>query len=138
MALADCGVGAVAADVARVSLVQEPGAEAAQGGHDAAAEHGAEDEAALEWTLMGVSTLVFIGLSTRKPRTHRVFHYITAAICLTAFIAYFSLAANLGFTPIAVQYLRGNRRVRGVWRQVFYARYIDWSASSNLRTCVMC
>jgi len=37
------------------------------------------------------STIAFIGLSTTKPRQHRVFHYITAAITMVASIAYFSM-----------------------------------------------
>jgi bacteriorhodopsin len=77
--------------------------------------------------IMIVSTFAFVGLGMMKPRSHRVFHYITASITMVAAIAYFSMASNLGFTPIAVQYQRfDNPRVSGVYREIFYVRYIDW------------
>lgn len=79
--------------------------------------------------MMTLSTFVFIGLSLRKPRTHRVFHYITAGITMVAAIAYFSMASNLGQVPIVVEFFRSprNRQVGGRrTREVFYVRYIDW------------
>ena len=75
---------------------------------------------------MTVATFAFIGLSFTKPRTHRTFHYITALITMVAAIAYFSMGSNLGFTPIAVEFARSNRRVSGTYREIFYVRYIDW------------
>ena len=75
---------------------------------------------------MTVSTFAFIGLSYTKPRTHRVFHYITALITMVAAIAYFTMGSNLGFTPIAVEFMRSNPRVHGTYREIFYVRYIDW------------
>lgn len=76
--------------------------------------------------VMFVSTLAIVGLSFTKPRPHRVFHYITAAITLVASIAYFSMGSDLGQTPIAVQFHRSNSKVSGVNREIFYVRYIDW------------
>lgn len=78
---------------------------------------------------MAASTLVFLLLSATRPRTHRIFHYITASITLIAAIAYFSMASNLGQTPIVVEFVRHNRKVgapRGGTREIFYVRYIDW------------
>ena len=75
---------------------------------------------------MTVSTFVFFGLAYMKPRTHRVFHYLTGSITLVAAIAYFTMGANLGFTPIQVEFMRSNPRVHGVNRSIFYVRYIDW------------
>jgi bacteriorhodopsin len=86
------------------------------------------------WTvcaIMTVSTFAFAGLAYTKPRTQRIFHYITAGITMVAAIAYFSMASNLGFTPIAVEYQRSNPRVHGVYREIFYVRYIDWYASCH-------
>ncbi|KAF2435639.1 family A G protein-coupled receptor-like protein [Tothia fuscella] len=82
--------------------------------------------------LMIVATMVFIGLGFRKPRTHRIFHYITASITMVAAIAYFSMASNLGFTPIQVQYRRSDPKVSGVFREIFYVRYIDWVITTPL------
>lgn len=80
---------------------------------------------------MFVSTFAIVGLSFTKPRTHRIFHYITAAITLVASIAYFSMGSDLGQTPIAVQYQRSNPKVHGVNREIFYVRYIDWLVISR-------
>ena len=79
--------------------------------------------------MMTVATFSFIGLSFTKPRTHRIFHYITALVTMVAAIAYFTMGANLGFTPIQVEFARSNPRVHGTYREIFYVRYIDWYAS---------
>ena len=75
---------------------------------------------------MFVSTLAFIGLSYTRPRPHRVFHYITAAITMVAGIAYFTMGADLGETGIKPEFMRSNPRVHGDLREIFYVRYIDW------------
>ncbi|QDS67723.1 hypothetical protein FKW77_005808 [Venturia effusa] len=82
--------------------------------------------------LMIVCTTAFLALGHMKPRQDRIFHYITAAITMVAAIAYFSMASNLGFTPIAVQYRRSNPVVSGVYREIFYVRYIDWMITTPL------
>jgi bacteriorhodopsin len=103
------------------------------------------------WTVcavMTVSTIAFCGLALTKPRSHRIFHYITgklvckprgsptnnfqAGITMVAAIAYFSMGANLGFTPIEVEFFRNNPRVRGTYREIFYVRYIDWFITTPL------
>jgi len=83
--------------------------------------------------VMFVSTLVIMGMSFTKPRSHRIFHYITAAITLVAAIAYFTMGSDLGMTPIAVEFPRPNNpKVSGSGdnhnglREIFYVRYIDW------------
>ena len=70
---------------------------------------------------MVVATFVFMGLAHTKPRQHRIFHYITAAITLVASIAYFSMGSNLGWTPIDVEFPRAvGSKVAGVNREIFY------------------
>jgi bacteriorhodopsin len=76
--------------------------------------------------VMAVSSFVFIGLSFRVPRERRIFHYITAAITLVASIAYFTMASNLGYAAILVEFQRSNPKVAGLYREIFYVRYIDW------------
>ena len=51
---------------------------------------------------------------------------------MVAAIAYFSMASNLGWTPIAVEFPRGNPRVAGTYREIFYVRYIDWFITTPL------
>ncbi|KIW49997.1 hypothetical protein PV05_11623 [Exophiala xenobiotica] len=82
--------------------------------------------------VMAVSTLVFMGLSFKKTRSQRIFHYITAAITLVAAIAYFSMGSNLGWTAIQVEFERGDPKVAGNMRQIFYVRYIDWFITTPL------
>jgi bacteriorhodopsin len=61
-----------------------------------------------------------------KPRQNRIFHYITSGVTLVAAVAYFSMASNLGWTPIDVVFVRSDPTVSGVNREIFYVRYIDW------------
>ncbi|KAL8645207.1 MAG: hypothetical protein Q9226_007403 [Calogaya cf. arnoldii] len=88
--------------------------------------------------IMTFTTLVFMGLSFTKPRTHRIFHYITAAITMVAAIAYFTMGADLGQTPIPVEFERSNPKVSGTAgvdnqnREIFYVRYIDWTITTPL------
>ena len=87
------------------------------------------------WTvtaIMMISSLAFLGLSFTKPRTGRVFHYITAMITMVASVAYYSMASNLGWTPINVEFLRSDAVVRGTAREIFYVRYIDWVITTPL------
>lgn len=75
---------------------------------------------------MTVTTMTFIGLASTKKRSDRVFHYITSGVTLVAAIAYFSMASNLGWTSIDVEFRRSDSVVRGTDREIFYVRYIDW------------
>ncbi|KAF2240389.1 family A G protein-coupled receptor-like protein [Trematosphaeria pertusa] len=87
------------------------------------------------FTVCAVMTLagfIFIGLSFRKPRRDRLFHYITAAVVFVAAIAYFTMGSNLGFTPIQVEFSRSDPKVRGTFREIFYVRYIDWFITTPL------
>lgn len=77
--------------------------------------------------VMTVASFIFAGLAFRKPRTDRIFHYITAGITFVAAIAYFTMGSNLGFTPIEVEFFRPyDEEVAGTYREIFYVRYIDW------------
>jgi bacteriorhodopsin len=79
--------------------------------------------------VMGATAIAILAASKMKPRTDRIFFYLSAALTFTACIAYFSMGSNLGWTPIDVEWLRNDPEVAGRNRQVFYARYIDVSFS---------
>ncbi|CAD6448110.1 59cd7e45-77e5-4ee2-8f5a-c683c6bb4517 [Sclerotinia trifoliorum] len=81
---------------------------------------------------MAFATICFLAWSFRIPRSKRIFHYITAAITMTAAIAYFTMASNLGYASIIQEFQRGNPKVRGVTREIFYVRYIDWVVTTPL------
>lgn len=76
--------------------------------------------------VFGLMTLALFGVSFTRPRHHRIPYYIASAITLVVAIDYFTQASNLGWTGVPVQFLRGNRKVAGLVRQIFYVRYIDW------------
>ena len=80
--------------------------------------------------VMTVSFLIVVGTSFTKPSTHRIFHYISAGILLTAAIAYFSMGSGLGQVPVQVEFVRpNNRHVRNAGtREIFWVRYVDWLA----------
>ncbi|KAF2741776.1 family A G protein-coupled receptor-like protein [Sporormia fimetaria CBS 119925] len=82
--------------------------------------------------VMGFTGLLYLALGYMKPRRDRLFHYITAGILFVASIAYFTMGSNLGFTPIAVEFPRSRADVRGVYREIFYVRYIDWFITTPL------
>ncbi|KAK5042872.1 hypothetical protein LTR84_012422 [Exophiala bonariae] len=82
--------------------------------------------------IMGATALTIMVLSKRKPRTDRIFFYLSSTLCFVACIAYFSMGSNLGWTPIDVDFQRSNPKVAGRNRQIFYARYIDWVITTPL------
>ncbi|KAI1209330.1 bacteriorhodopsin [Annulohypoxylon truncatum] len=85
-------------------------------------------------SVMGLATLIFMGLSFRRAQGDRIFYYITAGITAVACIAYFSMGSNLGQVPILAEFIRpGSRLVRPAGsREIFYARYIDWAITTPL------
>lgn len=75
---------------------------------------------------MGATAIGILCASALKPRSDRVFFYLSAALCFTACIAYFSMGSNLGWVPIDVEFVRADPDLVGRNREIFYARYIDW------------
>ena len=82
--------------------------------------------------VMGASAIAILAASKMKPRTDRIFFYLSAALTFTACIAYFSMGTNVGWAPIDVEWQRSDPKVAGRNRQVFYARYIDWFITTPL------
>jgi len=72
---------------------------------------------------MAVSDLLVLAWSFTVPKGQRVFHYLAMIILSTASIAYFSMAADLGFANIATEFGHGNLPYN-VPRQIWYVRYI--------------
>lgn len=101
-------------------------------------EHGSD----FLWAIFCCMAATFLGISLhtflRVPRGQRTFHYLAAAVCGTASIAYFSLASDLGETPITVEFIHGNWAHSGQGeggyptRQIWYARYIDWTITTPM------
>lgn len=83
--------------------------------------------------VMTVAGIAFMGLALRKPRHHRVFHYLTSAVVFTAAIAYFTMGSNLGFTPIQVEFPRSDPKVAGQVRDASpYGHTLKFSVFNRL------
>ncbi|GAA5982469.1 hypothetical protein JCM10908_006660 [Rhodotorula pacifica] len=96
------------------------------------------------WALFGVFTLcallnAFVAHS--RPKGRRAFHYLGFAVLVTTAITYSSLAANLSYTPVPVEFVRSGSRgadqlaagaVFPPTRSIFFGRYIDWAIVTPL------
>ncbi|KIJ31305.1 hypothetical protein M422DRAFT_214410 [Sphaerobolus stellatus SS14] len=82
------------------------------------------------FALMLLSDLALIGWTYTRPRGARLFDYLGIIILTTVTIDYFTMASNLGHTPIQVQFLRD--RAPGTTRAIWYTRYIDWFITTPL------
>jgi len=94
-------------------------------------EHGS-DWLWAAFSIFGLAFLVLLGLTFRKPATHRAFHYILAVVLFVTAVDYYSMASNLSFVPIPVEFQRSRHTVAGATRQIWYSRYIDWFISDAL------
>ncbi|KAI0646985.1 heat shock protein 30 [Trametes meyenii] len=74
------------------------------------------------FAIMVLSDLAMVFWTFTRPRGTRLFHQIAVIVLTTASIAYFSMASDLGATPITAEFSRGNTNTRQIW----YVRYIQW------------
>jgi len=89
------------------------------------------------FVLMFLSTLAFAFLAYRTPVQKRLFHVITTFITAFATLSYFAMASGSGngfsHTVIRESHKHGiPETVEHVFRQVFWARYVDWSLTTPL------
>jgi len=77
-------------------------------------------------SIMGTVFLCILGASFMKPVKNRFFFYTLAIPAFIAMIVNFSIASNLGWTPIDVEWRRTGSEVAGINRQIWYVRYIGW------------
>merc|ERR1711939_287390 len=88
------------------------------------------------FVLMFISTLAFYYLAFRVPVQKRLFHVITALITTFASISYFAMATGDGnsFAHIVVKEAHKHTpdTVEHIFRQVFWARYVDWALTTPL------
>jgi bacteriorhodopsin len=82
-------------------------------------------------SLMGTTMLVILGTALMRPAPARIFHYILAAAAFVATVTHYSMASNLGWVPIDVEFQRmGNPLVSGINRQIWWVRYCGWYVQS--------
>ncbi|BFZ65250.1 hypothetical protein YB2330_006413 [Saitoella coloradoensis] len=78
------------------------------------------------FSVMALSCIIIAALSLFKPMGYRIFYLLNVAVLATASVSYFSLASDLGLTPVTVEF-----RGPGT-RQIAYVRYIDWFVTTPL------
>ncbi|EHK99518.1 Family A G protein-coupled receptor-like protein [Glarea lozoyensis ATCC 20868] len=88
------------------------------------------------WVIMLLSTLTFAFMAFRVPVQKRLFHVITAFVTLFATISYFAMATGDGnsYAEIVIKETHKHTpdTIEYVYRQVFWARYVDWSVTTPL------
>ncbi|KAJ2985182.1 hypothetical protein NUW54_g10236 [Trametes sanguinea] len=67
------------------------------------------------FAIMALSDLIMIFWTFSRPRGTRLFHQIAVIVLTTATIAYFSMASDLGATPVRAEFSRGNTINRQIW-----------------------
>jgi len=88
------------------------------------------------FVLMLIASAGFTALSWRVPLSKRLYHTITTIITITAAISYFAMASGHGISVQTITIRHQNDHVPDtfteVHRQVFWARYVDWSLTTPL------
>ena len=88
------------------------------------------------FVIMFLSSLTFFYLAWRVPVQKRLFHVITAFIALFATLSYYAMAIGDGhaLTHIVLRETHSHspETVQHIYRQVFWARYVDWSLTTPL------
>ena len=101
---------------------------------------------------MGLSSLAFYGMAFRQPvvcisssqealqannlQQKRLFHILTAFITTFAFLSYFAMATGDGINFNKIEKIETHKHVpdtvQVVYREVYWARYVDWSVTTPL------
>jgi len=86
--------------------------------------------------IMLLSSIAFTAMAWRVPVQKRLFHVITTFITTFAAISYFAMATGDGnsFTHVIIKEVHKHvpDTIEHVYRQVFWARYVDWALTTPL------
>lgn len=87
------------------------------------------------WVVFALFTIGLVGvfiLSLRVERKARIFHWLSALVLTIAMVSYFAMATGLGISWVPTKYHGHNPHNVHLFRQVYYARYIDWLFTTPL------
>ncbi|MCJ1414792.1 hypothetical protein MMC32_001120 [Xylographa parallela] len=88
------------------------------------------------FVIMVISSLAFYAMAFRVPVQKRLFHILTAFITTFAAISYFAMAMGDGISFSHNTETESHKHVPDttvdVYRQVYWARYVDWSVTTPL------
>lgn len=91
---------------------------------------------------MLIASIVFSGLAWSVPISKRLYHVITTLIVIFASISYFAMATGHGVsyhhTPVRESHKHVPDTTKDVYRQVYWARYVDWSLTTPLLLLDLC
>jgi len=94
------------------------------------------------FVVMLVASVVFSGMSWNVPMSKRLYHVITTLITITAALSYFAMASGHGASYHHVVERESHQHVpdttHDIYREVYYARYIDWSITTPLLLLDLC
>jgi len=92
--------------------------------------------------VMLVATIVFTGIAWSVPISKRLYHVVTIMITIFATLSYFAMAAGHGIGYHHVVVRESHKHVpdttHDVYRQVYWARYVDWSLTTPLLLLDLC
>jgi len=88
------------------------------------------------FAVMFLSTLTFMALSWRVPVQKRLFHVLVTVVSTIATISYFAMAVGDGNSYTHLIIKESHKHVPNtyeeVFRQIFWARYVDWALTTPL------
>ncbi|KAF1980876.1 family A G protein-coupled receptor-like protein [Aulographum hederae CBS 113979] len=88
------------------------------------------------FVIMVIASAAFAAMSWTVPVSKRLFHIITTLITITAAISYFGMASGHGvtlhYTKVREEHKHVDDTFHEVYRQVFWARYVDWAITTPL------
>lgn len=86
--------------------------------------------------IMTIAAIAFSAMSWSVPVSKRLYHIITTMIVVLAAISYFAMATGGGISYHHSEVVTENKHVpdtkEDVYRQVYWARYVDWSLTTPL------
>lgn len=94
------------------------------------------------FVLMLISSVVFAGMSWSVPVQKRLYHVLTTMIVVFATLSYFAMATGHGVSYNHIVERESHKHVpdttRDVYREVYWARYVDWSITTPLLLLDLC
>jgi bacteriorhodopsin len=88
------------------------------------------------FVIMLAASAIFSFLSWSIPVSRRLYHVITTLITITAALSYFAMATGAGVSYHCVRATDYHDHIpdthHPVCRQVFWARYVDWTITTPL------
>ena len=89
------------------------------------------------WAVCAIYTfsfLIVVGLTFFAKQGERIFHYLFTISLFTGAIAYFAMASDLGAVAIHISDTLSSPG----YREIFYAKYINWYVSPTLHHDTAC